>query len=130
MMSDDISLMTLVDRLAKLEGLLIGLQNSIVQGQAQTSASMARVERLEQRLVELEARQVTKADLAALGAKVDSLIAADASRRGGAAAFSWSVTNLAPWLAVLVAALALVGVGIEREQLQQPERGAQHGLGR
>jgi hypothetical protein len=43
----DISMMTLVDRLAKLEGLLIGLQNSIVQGQSQTSASMARVERLE-----------------------------------------------------------------------------------
>ena len=120
-MSDpgDISLMTLVDRLAKLEGLLIGLQNSIVQGQSQTSASMARVERLEQRLVELETRQVTKADLAQLTAKVDSLIAADASRRGATGAVQWSAGHVAAWAAVVVSALALVGIGINREQLQQ-----------
>ena len=115
----EISLMTLVDRLAKLEGLLIGLQNSIVQGQAQTSASMARVERLEQRLVELETRQVTKQDLAALSTKVDSLIAADASRRGGTAVASWSLGTGASWAAVIIALLALVGVGINREQMQQ-----------
>jgi hypothetical protein len=118
----DISLMTLVDRLAKLEGLLIGLQNSIVQGQSQTSASMARVERLEQRLVELETRQVTKQDLAQLTAKVDSLIAADATRRGGTAVASWSLGTGASWAAVIIALLALVGVGLNREheaQLQQ-----------
>jgi hypothetical protein len=117
----DISLMTLVDRLAKLEGLLIGLQNSIVQGQSQTSASMARVERLEQRLVELETRQVTKQDLAQLSAKVDSLIAADASRRGGTAVASWSLGTGASWAAVIIALLALVGVGLNREQIQQQE---------
>lgn len=117
----EISLMTLVDRLAKLEGLLIGLQNSIVQGQSQTSASMARVERLEQRLVELESRQVTKADLAQLSAKVDSLIAADATRRGGAAVATWSLGTGASWAAVLIALLALVGVGMNRERIQQQQ---------
>ena len=115
----DISMMTLVDRLAKLEGLLIGLQNSIVQGQSQTSASMARVERLEQRLVELETRQVTKQDLAQLTAKVDSLLAADATRRGGTAAATWTAGQLVAWVAVVVSVVALVGVGINREQLQQ-----------
>jgi hypothetical protein len=117
----EISLMTLVDRLAKLEGLLIGLQNSIVQGQSQTSASMARVERLEQRLVELEMRQVTKQDLAALTAKVDSLIAADATRRGGTAAATWTAGQLVTWVAVVVSLLALVGVGMNRERLDQQQ---------
>jgi anti-sigma-K factor RskA len=115
----EISLMTLVDRLAKLEGLLIGLQNSIVQGQSQTSASMARVERLEQRLVELETRQVTKQDLAQLTAKVDSLLAADATRRGGTAAATWTAGQLVSWMAVAVSLIALIGVGINREQIQQ-----------
>lgn len=115
----EISLMTLVDRLAKLEGLLIGLQNSIVQGQSQTSASIARVERLEQRLVELETRQVTKQDLAQLTAKVDSLLAADATRRGGTAAATWTAGQLVAWVAVVVSVVALVGVGINREAIQQ-----------
>lgn len=114
----EISLMTLVDRLAKLEGLLIGLQNSIVQGQSQTSASIARVERLEQRLVELETRQVTKQDLAQLTAKVDSLLAADATRRGGTAAATWTAGQLVAWVAVVVSVVALVGVGINREAIQ------------
>ncbi|MFZ9061290.1 MAG: hypothetical protein ACO218_08720 [Steroidobacteraceae bacterium] len=122
----EISLMTLVDRLAKLEGLLIGLQNSIVQGQSQTSASMARVERLEQRLVELETRQVTKQDLAQLSAKVDSLIAADATRRGGTAVASWSLGTGASWAAVIIALLALVGVGLNREREAQQQLPPQH----
>jgi len=113
----EISLMTLVDRLAKLEGLLIGLQNSIVQSQSQTSASMARVERLEQRLVELETRQVTKADLAALSEKVDRLISSDATRKGGAAAATWTLGTGANWAAVIIALLALVGVGMNRDRI-------------
>ena len=122
----DISMMTLVDRLAKLEGLLIGLQNSIVQGQSQTSASMARVERLEQRLVELETRQVTKQDLAQLTAKVDSLLAADATRRGGTAVASWSLGTGASWAAVIIALLALIGVGLNREHEAQQQLPPQH----
>jgi hypothetical protein len=121
----DISLMTLVDRLAKLEGLLIGLQNSIVQGQSQTSASMARVERLEQRLVELESRQVTKADLAQLSAKVDQLVSSDASRRGSTAATTWTLGTGANWAAVIIALLALVGVGV-RERAAQQQLPPQH----
>jgi hypothetical protein len=125
--SGDISLMSVVDRLSKLEGMLIGLQNSIVQGQAQTSASMARVERLEQRLVDLETRQVTKADLGALTMKVDSLIAADASRRGATGAVQWSAGQVVAWAAVVIAGLALLGVGLNRERMQHlPEDSIEH----
>lgn len=115
----DISLMTLVDRLAKLEGMLIGLQNSIVQGQSQTSAFMSRVERLEARQVELERTMVTSADITALSEKVDRLVAADARHQGGTAVASWSLGTGASWAAVIIALLALVGVGINRETIQQ-----------
>lgn len=116
-MDEQVSFVTLVDRLGRLEGLLVGLQNSIVQSQGQTSAFMARVERLEQRLVELETRQVTKADLKEISSKVDNLIQAEARQSGGVGVASWSVTNLANWLALIIAILALVGVGVNRERL-------------
>lgn len=118
------SFVTLVDRLGRLEGLLVGLQNSIVQGQSQTAAFMARVERLEQRQVELESRQVTKEDLKDLSTKVDNLIRAEAAQRGGVGVARWSVTSLASWLAVILAAMALIGVGVNRDRIleQSPPR--------
>lgn len=121
MSEQPISLVTLVDRLGKLEGLLIGLQNSIVQGQTQTTAFMARVERLETRQVELERSMVTKDDISALATKVDALAANDARQQGGAAVAKWSAVNLAPWIAAIAAVFALIGVGInEEKQLNQP----------
>lgn len=117
--SDQATTMAIVDRLGRLEGLLVGLQSSISQSQAQWAGSQARVERLEQRLVELESRQVTRDDLKSLADKVDALVTADARKSGGVTAVSWSFTNLAPWLALIVAILALVGVGANREALQQ-----------
>lgn len=120
-MDDPVSYVNIVDRLGRLEGLLVGLQNSIVQGQTQTSAFMARVERLEQRQVELESRQVTKDDLKDLSTKVDNLIKAEATQRGGVSVASWSFSNIVNWLAFFVAVLALIGVGVNRERLlQQP----------
>lgn len=122
MSEQPVSLVTLVDRLGKLEGLLIGLQNSIVQGQTQTTAFLARVERLETRQVELERSMVTKDDISALSTKVDALATNDARQQGGAAIASWSVANLAPWIAALAAVMALIGVGInqERQLMQTP----------
>lgn len=121
MSEQPISLVTLVDRLGKLEGLLIGLQNSIVQGQTQTTAFLARVERLETRQVELERSMVTKDDISALATKVDALAANDARQQGGAAVAKWSAVNLAPWIAAIAAVFALIGVGINEEnQLNQP----------
>lgn len=131
-MSDGQDQTAIFDRLGRLEGLIVGLQTSISQGQGQVAGFMARVERLEARQVELERTMVTRddlagmtrkvdADLTALMAKVDGLVTSDASRRGGTAVASWSIANLAPWLAVLVAILALVGVGVNREALQRQQ---------
>ena len=117
----EISLLTLVDRLAKLEGLLIGLQNSIVQGQSQTSAFMSRIERLEQRQVELERNMVTTVHIAALTEKVDSLVASDAVRRGGTATATWTAGQLVAWAAVIISLVALVGAGMNRERLMQEQ---------
>lgn len=120
-MDEPFSYVALVDRLGRLEGLLVGLQNSIVQGQTQTSAFMARVERLEQRQVELETRQVTKDDLKDLSTKVDNLIRAEANQRGGVSVASWSISNFSNWAAVIIAILALIGVGANKEvQNQHP----------
>lgn len=119
MSESDASMITVVDRLGKLEGLLVGLQNSISQGQASTTAFMSRVERLEQRQVELERNMVTTAHISALAEKVDSLVASDASRRGATGAVQWSAGQVVAWVAVVIAALALVGVGVNREALQQ-----------
>lgn len=115
---DQATTMAIVDRLGRLEGLLVGLQNSITQSQSQWAGSQARVERLEQRLVELESRQVTRDDLRELASKVDELVASDARQSGGVGLVRWSVNSLAPWLAVVVALAALFGVGMNREAIQ------------
>lgn len=122
MSEPDATTLGIIDRLGKLEGLLVGLQNSIGQSQSQWAGSQARVERLEERLVALEARQVTRDDLKVLSEKVDALVASEAKASAGIGLAGWSVTNLAPWLAVVVAVLALIGVGANREALQQQEQ--------
>lgn len=122
----EVSLLTLVDRLARMEGLLVGLQNSIIQGQGQTSAFMARVERLEQRQLELEKTQVTREDLKELSSKVDDLIQAEARQSGGVGVASWSLSALASWGAVIIAVLALIGVGVNRDRIDQQQIPSQH----
>lgn len=115
---DQATTIGIIDRLGRLEGLLVGLQSSISQSQAQWAGSQARVERLEQRLVELETRQVTRDDLRELSQKVDELVASDARQSGSVGLVRWSVNSLAPWLAVAVAMAALLGVGMNREAIQ------------
>jgi len=122
MTEPDATTLGIIDRLGKLEGLLVGLQNSIGQSQSQWAGSQARVERLEERLVALESRQVTRDDLRALSEKVDALVASEAKQSAGVSLAGWGVTNLAPWLAVVVAVLALIGVGANREAMEQQER--------
>jgi uncharacterized protein (UPF0335 family) len=113
------NLLAIVDRLGRLEGLITGLQASISQSQASTAAFLSRIERLEQRQVELERHMVTSADIAGLTAKVDQLVSSDASRKGGTAMATWSFGTAASWAAVIIALLALVGVGINREGIHQ-----------
>lgn len=120
-------MLAIVDRLGRLEGMIAGLQASISQGQASTAAFMARVERLEQRQVELERNMVTGADIKSLTEKVDSLVTSEASRKGGTALATWSASQLVAWGTLIIAIFSLVGIGISREaserqqQLQQEQ---------
>jgi hypothetical protein len=119
-------LLPIVEKLAKMEGLLLGLQNDLKNTYSYTAAAIAKVETLEKRQVELERSMVTKADIAALLAKVDTLVSSDASRKGATNVATWSITNIVPYLALLVSLLALVGVGTNRQNIidniQQPSR--------
>jgi hypothetical protein len=108
------TLLAIVDRLSKLEGLIIGLQTTIAQGQNHSASFISKVERLEERQLELERHMVTKSDLASIGAKVDSLIQSEANRQGGTAANHWTLSSLAQWAALVLSLLALIGVGIDK----------------
>jgi hypothetical protein len=115
-------MLAIVDRLGRLEGLITGLQASITQSHASTAAFMTRVERLEQRQVELERNMVTADDIKSLAQKVDSLVTSDASRRGGADVAKWSITQVLAFGALLTAVISLIGVGFNREAIQQQEQ--------
>lgn len=101
----DGNVLGIIDRLGKMEGLLVGLQTSMTQSQAQVTGFLSRVESLERRLVELEKVQVTRADLEALGQKVDALAVSEARQNGGTGALVWIV----PLLISLLAAGAAIG---------------------
>ena len=105
------------ERLGRLEGLLIGLQSGLGQHRDSMVGFMARVERLEQRQVQLEAHQVTREDLRDLRDTVDRLVNAEATARGSRSFADGLATKLAPWGALLVAVLALAGVGQNRRVL-------------
>jgi hypothetical protein len=115
--------MGIIDRLGKLEGLLMGLQASIVQSQAQVTGFMSRVESLERRLVELEKVQVTRTDLEALGAKVDALAVSDARSRGGVGVAGYLTTTIIALIAAGAAWAAL-----ERSPVYLPSNQAPHQL--
>ena len=106
-------------RLGRLEGLLTGLQTTLVQSQAQVASFLAKVSELEKRQVELERQMVTSDDLAQLTSKVDSLIQSDARRRGQEGQAQWALPAIAQWGALIVALLALIGTNINRRTLEQ-----------
>lgn len=112
----DSNVLGIIDRLGKMEGLLVGLQTSMTQSQAQVTGFLSRVEGLERRLVELEKSQVTRGDLEALGAKVDALAVSEARQNGGAGALTWVL----PLLISLVAAAAAIGNALKIQDRTQP----------
>ena len=101
-------LMPIVESVAEMRGMLLAMQNDL-----------AKVEGLEKRQFDLESRMMTKDDLAALTVKVDTLIASDAVRKGATNVATWSITNLVPYLALLVALLALVDANLGRNEVIQ-----------
>jgi DNA mismatch repair ATPase MutS len=76
---------------------------------------MQRVHTLEERFAALEARQITKDDVEKIWKALDTLGKADAAETGGRR----FIRELAPWLAVLIAGLALLGVGQNRRIVDQ-----------
>lgn len=113
------------ERLGRLEGLLIGLQAGLSQHRDSMTSFMSRVERLEQRQVQLEAHQVTREDLKRLEETVDRLATAEATARGSRSFADGLATKLAPWGALLVAVLALVGVGQNRRVIDARQPSAE-----
>ncbi len=101
-------ILPIVDRLAKLEGLIMGLQTHITNSQTHTAGAIAKVETLEQRQIELERNMVTKDDIAGLSKKVDALVTSDASRKGATFLATWSVNSIATWLALIISLFALL----------------------
>lgn len=114
-----VSLISVVERLAKMEGLLTGLQNTLVQSQTQTAAFFAKVGELEKRQVELERAMVTSADMQALSEKVDRLITSDARLQGRASQAQFALPVIAQWGALLVALLALISTTVNRQAIEQ-----------
>lgn len=116
-MSDDLHpSLPLGERLARMEGILVGLQASISQSRADGAAFMARVERLEQRQVELEREMITRDDISALAADVKALSNNSARQQGGTALAGWGAQAIGSWAAVIIALLALIGVGANRTE--------------
>ena len=112
-------LLPIVESVAEMRGMLLAMQNDLKHSQTYTTNALAKVETLEKRQVELERTMVTKADIAALLAKVDTLVSSDASRKGATNVATWSITNLVPYLALLVALLALVDANLGRNEVIQ-----------
>ena len=112
-------LLPIVESVAEMRGMLLAMQNDLKHSQTYTTNALAKVETLEKRQVELERSMVTKADIAALLAKVDTLVSSDASRKGATNVATWSITNLVPYLALLVALLALVDANLGRTEVIQ-----------
>lgn len=80
------------DRLAKLEGLMIGLQASFTQSQSNLGGYLSRVEQLERRQVELEAKVVTRSDLKTLTDQVQTLAQVVSKGQGGAGLLGYLIT--------------------------------------
>lgn len=106
-------------RLGRLEGMILGLQGSInAQGQ-QTTQFLVRVERLEERQLNLERNVATINDFRDLACKVDGLVVDDAAQKGRQAASQFAIPTIAQWLSVVVAFIALFGVGMNRQAIEQ-----------
>lgn len=117
--TSDTSMLALVDRLARMEGMILGLQNSIGQSQSQVTGFMTRVERLEQQQIRLEREQISKEDLKELSIKVDGLVASEQKRSGRADMAGWSWARL---IQVLTLAIALLALGANFGEKRSSER--------
>jgi len=105
-------------QLGELKGLVSGLQAGLGQHRDTVAGFMGRIERLEQRQVQLEAHQVTREDLRSLQDTVLRLAESEARATGSRSFADGLATKAAPWGALLVALLAFVS-GVQNRNPDQ-----------
>lgn len=119
---NDGHLYALFERVGTLAGQVTTLHQTLLTNlaaaQQRDAASSERIEGLERRMSGLEQSLVTREDFKVLAGMVGDMRAEVARLRGGGSA----LTGLAPWLAVVIALLALIGVGRNRTEMLQHER--------
>jgi hypothetical protein len=106
-------------QLGELKGLLNGLQAGLGQHRDTVAGFMSRIERLEQRQVQLEAHQVTREDVRSLEDTVRRLAESEARASGSRSFADGLATKAAPWGALLVALLAFIN-GAQDRNPDQP----------
>lgn len=118
--SDQATTIGIIDRLARLEGMLVVLQNGIGQSQQQWSSAQQKAELLEQRVVRLEAAQITKDDVKDLAKKVDALINKEAQASGGVGVVGWALKHGAAWVAIVISLFAVNEAAVSRRSAPVP----------
>ena len=106
-------------RLSRLEGMFTVFQGSINAQNQQTAQFLVRVENLERRQLEIERCVATRDDFRNLSAKVDKLSDEENQAKGRMAAGQFTATTLGQWAAVVISLCALVGVGLNRQAIDQ-----------
>lgn len=114
------------ENLFLLVGNLTGKVESILQAMAiwqQGSAARdERVEALERRMSAMEGNLATKEDHQALSARLEALSAQLAESRGSSKTLGSISAQGAAWAAVIIAMLALIGVGRNRSEIIRQEQ--------
>ena len=118
----DQHLFQLFERVGILAGKVDSLLQAVTTWQSDAMRRDQRVETLEQRMNAMEGRLATREDLEKLRAEIMTLSTAKAEDRGRLSALGGFSSQLAPWAAVLIALLALVGSWRNRGDLIRQEQ--------
>lgn len=94
------------------------LLTSLSAAQQRDAASSERIEGLERRMNSLEQSLVTRSDFQGLTDMVGNMRTEIAKLRGGGLALA----GLAPWLALIISLLALIGVGRNQSEMLRLEQ--------
>jgi hypothetical protein len=118
----DQHLFQLFERVGILAGKVDSLLQAVTTWQSDAMRRDQRVETLEQRMNAMEGRLATREDLEKLRAEIMTLSTAKAEDRGRLSALGGFSSQLAPWAAVLIALLALVGSWRNRGDIIRQEQ--------
>jgi hypothetical protein len=116
-------------RLGRLEGLLHGLQTTLLSSQTTVTNFLTKLSDLEKRQVELERQMVTSddikemtkrssEDMRELTKRVEGLTASENRSEGQRSQAQWAVPVIAQWGTLLVALLALISSQFNRQEIE------------